>query len=145
MDTEKIPGARRDYFVSSVDLSGRWFERTGEYRAPRRGEYFLSAYRDAVAVQALSDFHGPYYILREVGAAILPRPGWVVCRQCHRIDTTGADACPKCGHARGAAWVAEDPEARDAEVRALDEDARDRRRQWEEESRMDAARDRDSD
>lgn len=46
-------------------LAGRKFIKTGAYRPPKAGEFFLSSARESVAVQAGSDFHGPYYILRE--------------------------------------------------------------------------------
>lgn len=65
MPAKIFPGAEKDDFVSSVSLAGRKFVKTGAYRPPKAGEFFLSAYRDAVAVQATSDLHGPFYILRE--------------------------------------------------------------------------------
>lgn len=64
-----FPGSENDGFISSVSLVGRKFVMTGEYRAPKKGEFLLSAYRPSVAVQAQSDFHGPFYILREVTEA----------------------------------------------------------------------------
>lgn len=68
---ELIPGAEADSMQqASGILAGRQFVKTGEYRTPKKGDIFLSAWRELVAVQAESDFcQDKFYILREASPA----------------------------------------------------------------------------
>lgn len=61
-------GARMNqrYYTGENAFPAReWFERTGEFRAPRKGEYYLSG-AIACAYRAHKDLSAIYHIMRKV-------------------------------------------------------------------------------